>query len=408
MFGSLAGGIVQGMQARQQAGVDKEERDLRKQMIKLQLANAKIAQQQNELRSNIINTFLPQFAGGGQEQPQTAPAQDAPGLVDQMVSSMSPMSPGPDAAPPAPAQMSQGSGLLDRLASMDPMQAAILKEISGIDFMGARRDSQPKMDEANLILRAQSGDQQAQAILDAKADRAPTETGLIRLSLGSGPRAEEAKLMLDMMSQRKKETAAAGATQVNVNTKRQSAVVESFIQQLPEAYKEAVGDKSAIERIDASLDIVNRGGDSVTGLSGAIKSALAPYATAIGMNTDAMNDAQILQTLLDAGAGSLRLEVVGPGPVSNFEQQILQKVSGRKMSAAEGVKAILNYHRSSKVAKLKSLNERLDNASKVEGYEDVQSIYPKIEYSSGQRNPAALDPNAEAERLIQKYGRPQK
>ncbi|MFA7256043.1 MAG: hypothetical protein WC047_00510 [Kiritimatiellales bacterium] len=161
--------------------------------------------------------------------------------------------------------------------------------------------------------------------------------------------------------------AARNNTNINIDNKKQMSVVEPFLNKLPENYQAAVGDKMSISRIDQALEIVKKGGDSVTGLSGAVKSAVAPYATAIGMNTAAMNDSQILQTLLDANAGSLRMEVVGPGPVSNYEQGILQRVSGRKMSAAEGVKKVLEYHRGNKEEKIKSFNNQLDRASKLPG-----------------------------------------
>jgi len=171
-------------------------------------------------------------------------------------------------------------------------------------------------------------------------------------------------------------------TNINIDNKKQMSVVEPFLNKLPENYQAAVGDKMSIARIDQALDIVKKGGDSVTGLSGAVKSAVAPYATAIGMNTAAMNDSQILQTLLDANAGSLRMEVVGPGPVSNYEQGILQRVSGRKMSAAEGVKKILEYHRANKEEKIKSFNNQIGKVSTLPGYSDVTTLYPKIDYNT--------------------------
>lgn len=178
----------------------------------------------------------------------------------------------------------------------------------------------------------------------------------------------------------------AGATSVNVgvNTgKRQSAVVDSMLGKIDEKYTAALSDKTSLDRIKTANEILDRSGNSVTGLSGAIKAAVAPYATAVGLNTAQMNDAQILQTLLDTNAGSLRMEIVGPGPVSNFEQGVLQKVSGRKISAAEGVKQILSYHRKSKETKLKAFNNQLKNASSIEGYQNIVDLYPPIEFDAG-------------------------
>lgn len=166
--------------------------------------------------------------------------------------------------------------------------------------------------------------------------------------------------------------------------KRQSEVVDSFLKKLPDVYQQAVSDHASIAKINSALEIVNRGGNSVTGLSGAVKAALAPYATAVGLNTQTMDDAQLLHTLLDATAGSLRMEVVGPGPVSNFEQGILQKVSGKKMSAAEGVKAILNYHKHGKEQNIRQLNKRIESAAETEGYGDILRLYPPIDIRAKQ------------------------
>lgn len=176
--------------------------------------------------------------------------------------------------------------------------------------------------------------------------------------------------------------ASAPSTNIKIDApKRQSSVVDSFLKDVSKNYDTAVSEMNAINRLDAALELVKKGGNEITGLSGAVKSALAPYATAIGMNTEKMDDAQLLRTLLDANAGSLRMEVVGPGPVTEFEQKILQKVSGKEMAAAEGVKKILEYHRKQKENKLESFNTQLKNASEVEGYSEVTKLYPLIKFN---------------------------
>jgi hypothetical protein len=168
------------------------------------------------------------------------------------------------------------------------------------------------------------------------------------------------------------------------NGKRQSEVVNSFLKEVPKLYEETLSNRAGYDRIGRALELVKKGGDSITGMSGQIKSALAPMATAIGMNTESMNDAQILQTILDTNAGSLRMEVVGPGPVSEFEQKILQNVSVKKISAAEGVKQILEGHLKEKRKRIDSFNSRLKSASKVPGYEDTLNLYPTIDTDNGE------------------------
>lgn len=175
--------------------------------------------------------------------------------------------------------------------------------------------------------------------------------------------------------------ASAPSVNVGVNTeKRQSAVVDSMLKDIDKNYQQAQSDAGAINRIDRALDIVKKSGNSVTGLSGAVKAAVAPYATAVGLNTESMNDAEILRTLLDTNAGSLRLEIVGPGPVSNYEQGILQSVSGKKISAAQGVKQLLEWNRRQKERSVKTFNSRKQSAGKIEGYQDINQIYPDVTY----------------------------
>ena len=179
VMGNLMSGLIQGMQARNQANESKEQRDLQKQLIKLQMANAKIKEQEAAQRSNFLNFYLERLRQGqaGAEPPaegattpggaaqatpfadsfgpqagplggQVAPEFSRPegGLLD-MLSGQVPV---PEAAPvsgggiaqtaPGPsAAGGQGGGLLDQITGMDPAILAAVGGMVDVDLLGAAR-----------------------------------------------------------------------------------------------------------------------------------------------------------------------------------------------------------------------------------------------------------------------------
>ncbi len=165
----------------------------------------------------------------------------------------------------------------------------------------------------------------------------------------------------------------------NNNMKRENEALGQAFGEFKDAFPQARTSRQAVLRIDRALDILDKHGNKVTGLSGATRRALAPFATAAGIKIGGMNEAQILQSLLQEGAGSLRMAVIGSGPVSNYEQGILQAVSGGGMSAAEGVRRILGYHRESHVNNIEMYNNRVRVLSQQPGYGLTDQLYPAID-----------------------------
>lgn len=167
--------------------------------------------------------------------------------------------------------------------------------------------------------------------------------------------------------------------QINIGAdKQEMALFEPLLKDLPNRQGEAALAGKAIARIDRSLDLIDKHGDSITGVSGAIKRTLAPYATTVGLNTAEMDDSQILTSLLTEGQGSLRMEVIGPGPVAIYEQKILEQVSGKKISAAEGVKKLLEAARENKASYIQNYNEQVEAISSEPGYEKARKIYKPV------------------------------
>ena len=172
---------------------------------------------------------------------------------------------------------------------------------------------------------------------------------------------------------------AASTQNTTIITGRESELGKKFIDNIPKMKENAFTSASALSRINQVNSILDKEGDNVIGLSGAIKRALAPYAAAVGMSTDSMTNAQILNSLLSSNAGSLRMEVVGPGPVSNYEQQILQDVSGKKMSTEAGIRAILKHNAKSHERNIDTYNESVYNLSTIPGFEAAPKLYAPVQ-----------------------------
>lgn len=295
--------------------------------------------------------------GAGPEYPQTA--TDAGG-VDPIISKNQRI-------------IDESQALIERISATPPTSKA--QEISQSKKIAALQsritNAQKEIDRQDK--RATDYNKENQLSGDAKN---------LEIILGRKPTVEELR-----------EYKKAASTTINVGDKRESKFMEEFTGKvLPKLHEEAMADKDAIGRFDMTIDLLKKSGDDITGVSGAIKRFAAPYATALGINTDKMTDAQILNVLFSAQAGSLRKEIVGPGQVSNFEQQILQGVSGGSISTATGAMALMEYYRNQKVKRIGDVNERIKAAAAIPGYENLPGIYPPIEIGAGKNDsPATAD-----------------
>jgi hypothetical protein len=191
----------------------------------------------------------------------------------------------------------------------------------------------------------------------------------------------------------------AGATNVTTNVGGDGVgdqeLAKSLLTNAPKLQETAQQAVKSAARIDRTIDLLDKHGDDITGISGAIKRGLAPYATAMGLNIGQMDDAQILNALLTEGQGSMRLAVIGPGPVSEYEQKILEQVSGKKIAAAEGIKMLLEHRQNQLYSDIDNYNNNTDALSKF--YEKTEIAYPKIKYNKrGGKNGGAAGKSNDA------------
>ena len=173
-----------------------------------------------------------------------------------------------------------------------------------------------------------------------------------------------------------------GATRVSqtVDTgKREEALVKPIAEKLPAMRENAELALGGLERINSIVNILNQQGDKVTGVSGSVRAAIAPYAATVGMNTQEMDDAQLLQAMLQEGAGTLRMAVVGPGPVSEYEQKILQAVSGKRISSAEGLRRLLMHQRERMTRDINTYRKQVKSVSNIPGYGSASDLYPDVQ-----------------------------
>lgn len=136
VLGSLMGGIAQGMQANRDRQDKKEQAALQKQMMALQIQNAKVAQQKEAMKSKFVERLL-------SEMQPTAESSAAPS--DGVT-----MAPTPEESVAATGQPKPGGGLLERLTDMDPLISSVLSDIMGVDLAGAGRTRETMRHNATM------------------------------------------------------------------------------------------------------------------------------------------------------------------------------------------------------------------------------------------------------------------
>ncbi len=181
---NLFGGFLKGYGQTKLLEKDREDKkamqDLQKQMLQVQLQNAKLKQKEVELKNTLLQPFIQQLQQQQQaktiEAPEAAKGVGIPQVEDQ----------------PAFSQRFQGEGGVAsqmagmQMAGMDPTMAALLKDISGIDFLGASRlaQDQEQFGISEKRRAAQFGHTQTQDLInlllklqETKPFATPTEEG---------------------------------------------------------------------------------------------------------------------------------------------------------------------------------------------------------------------------------------
>lgn len=135
-------------------------------------------------------------------------------------------------------------------------------------------------------------------------------------------------------------------------------VAREAVKELPKLRREAQTAVSQKNRIDTMLPLVENG--SAGGLQG---NALAKVAGVF--DVPATSEAELFKKLAAAGAGALRTQVVGPGPVSNYENQLLQAISGGGNGARSATIQLLKFYSKEADNIINNYNDAVDSATEV-------------------------------------------
>lgn len=148
-------------------------------------------------------------------------------------------------------------------------------------------------------------------------------------------------------------------TTVNVGTdKANIEVIKSVIKELPDLKKGANDALVNLDRIDRMNALLDKG---LGGKTGQVKAWLAPYAESLGINVKSLDDAQTYELLAKTLGGSMRMQIIGPGSVSDYEQKLLGSISAGGNAATGAARELLKFYRKSAIDKINSYNDSVDS-----------------------------------------------
>lgn len=135
--------------------------------------------------------------------------------------------------------------------------------------------------------------------------------------------------------------------------------LKQSIKDLPKLKETAYQNKTSLQVIGKLEGLVEKG---VTGKAGQLKAILAGYPSFFGGEIENLTEAQTFETLSRLLAGPIRTDIVGPGQVSNYEQQLLEKVSGGGGTAKSAVKELLKFYKDKANNNIENYNNTLEGA----------------------------------------------
>ena len=130
--------------------------------------------------------------------------------------------------------------------------------------------------------------------------------------------------------------------------------------ELDNLFGEATKQKTALPQIRKLKNLVETEG--VTGKAGQAKAFFAPYAEALGFTPESFSKAQTFQLMSRLLSGPLRTEIVGSGQVSNYEQELLSKLSGGGEAGKQAALELFNYYESVGKRKVDDYNSMRSNS----------------------------------------------
>jgi len=146
-------------------------------------------------------------------------------------------------------------------------------------------------------------------------------------------------------------------------------VVREAVKDLPKLRKDANMAAASKSRLDQMISLMDKG--SAGGLKGNLLTTVAGV-----FDVPATSEADLFKKLASAGAGQLRSTVIGPGQVSNYEQKLLQSVSGGGSGARTAVRELLLFYKQEADRTIGNYNEAVDSAATVAPH--VSKAFKKV------------------------------
>jgi hypothetical protein len=157
--------------------------------------------------------------------------------------------------------------------------------------------------------------------------------------------------------------------------KEENLILNKMMEDLPKMETAAKSASSSYSSINKALGLIKNG---VTGKVGQAKAILAQYQDFFpGENFDNLDDAQTFQLLTRAITGPMRLDLIGPGQVSEFEQKLIQQLSGGGGASKKAADTLLNYYKGLAKSRVDSYNQRLYGTYKLNPI--IKDLFKPIE-----------------------------
>ncbi len=174
---------------------------------------------------------------------------------------------------------------------------------------------------------------------------------------------------MDQNSGKKGSPAPPPKSAVEINFDKET--IKGVIKALPKMKEKAANSVRGLRRIDLMLGLLDKGAG---GRIGQVKAWLAPNLEALGIKTQGLSDAQLYETLARTLGGSFRMEIVGPGQVSDYENRLLQSISGGGGTATAAARELLQYYRGVAETNITDYNDAVSAVS--EAYPAAAKVYP--------------------------------
>lgn len=139
--------------------------------------------------------------------------------------------------------------------------------------------------------------------------------------------------------------------------KTDGIVAREVVKDLPKLRREARTAEASKPRLAQMISLLDNGAGGLKG------NALAAVSGVF--DTPATSEAELFKKLAAAGAGQLRTAVIGPGAVSNYEQSLLQAISGGGNGARTATRQLLKFYEQEADRTIANYNDAVDSAVTV-------------------------------------------